>query len=75
MIAEVKPGETIIYKKNPDYWGKDLALQKGLWNFAEVRFDYYRDANAAFEAFKTGQADVAPKAIPTAGPRAMIFRR
>jgi len=48
VIAEVKPGEAIVYRKNPDYWGKDLALQKGLWNFAEVRFDYYRDANSAF---------------------------
>ena len=53
-----RPGETITYAKNPDYWGKDLPLQKGLWNFDEVRFDYYRDANAAFEAFKSGIADV-----------------
>ncbi len=64
VIAEVKPGEAIVYRKNPDYWGKDLALQKGLWNFAEVRFDYYRDANSAFEAFKTGQADVRTEGDP-----------
>ena len=58
VIGEVKPGESIIYKRNADYWGKDLPVARGLWNFATVRFDYYRDANAAFEAFKTGQADV-----------------
>ena len=64
VIGEVKPGEAIIYKKNPSYWGKDLAIGKGLWNFSEVRFDYYRDANAAFEAFKTGQADVRTEGDP-----------
>lgn len=58
VMGTIKAGETISYTKNPDYWGKDLPLQKGLWNFDEVRFDYYRDANAAFEAFKSGIADV-----------------
>ena len=58
VMEEIKAGETIIYRRNPDHWGKDLALQKGLWNFDEVRFDYYLDANAAFEAFKSGLADV-----------------
>jgi peptide/nickel transport system substrate-binding protein len=58
VMAEIKAGESIVYRKNKDYWGKDLALGKGLWNFDEVRFDYYRDANAAFEAFKSGLADV-----------------
>ena len=65
VIAEVKAGEAIIFRKDPDYWGKDLPLQKGLWNFDEVRFDYYRDANAAFEAFKSGLADVRIEGDPT----------
>jgi peptide/nickel transport system substrate-binding protein len=64
VIATVKPGETITYRRNPDYWGNNLALQKGLWNFDEVRFDYYRDANAAFEAFKSGLADIRVEADP-----------
>ena len=58
VIADVKAGESITYRKNPDYWGKDLAIAKGLWNFSEVKIDYYRDANAAFEAFKKGDADI-----------------
>jgi peptide/nickel transport system substrate-binding protein len=57
-IAEVKAGESITYRKNPNYWGKSLPYNRGLWNFDTVRFDYYRDANAAFEAFKKGDADV-----------------
>ena len=65
VIGEIKAGETVIFRKNPDYWGKGLAITRGLWNFDTVRFDYYRDANAAFEAFKTGQADVRIETDPT----------
>ena len=65
LIAEVKAGESIAYRKNPDYWGKSLAINRGLWNFETVRYDYYRDANAAFEAFKKGDADVRTEGDPT----------
>ena len=58
VIGEIKAGESITFKKNPDYWGKNLAFNKGLWNFDTVHFDYYKDANAAFEAFKKGDVDV-----------------
>ena len=58
VIGDTKPGESISFKKNPDYWGKNLAFNKGFWNFDTVRFDYYKDANAAFEAFKKGDVDV-----------------
>lgn len=58
VMDKIKAGETITFKKDPNYWGKDLPISKGLWNFDTVRFDYYRDANAAFEAFKSGLADV-----------------
>lgn len=58
VMDTIKAGETISFRKNPDYWGRNLPISKGLWNFDTVRFDYYRDANAAFEAFKSGLADV-----------------
>lgn len=58
VMDKIKAGETITYRRNPDYWGKNLPLEKGVGNFDSVRFDYYRDANAAFEAFKSGLADV-----------------
>ncbi len=64
MIGEVKPGEFITYKKNPAYWGKDIPYNKGLWNFDTVRFDYYKDSNATFEAFKSGLADVRTEGDP-----------
>ncbi len=58
VIGEIKAGESISFKKNPDYWGANLAFNKGLWNFDTLRFDYFKDANAAFEAFKKGDVDV-----------------
>jgi peptide/nickel transport system substrate-binding protein len=64
VIAEVKPGESILYRKNPDYWGKDIPMSRGLWNFDEVRLDYYRDNNSAFEAFKKGLADIRIESDP-----------
>ncbi len=57
-LAEVKPGQSMTLKRNPDYWGRDLSINRGLWNFDEIRFDYYRDGNAHFEAFKKGLYDV-----------------
>jgi len=57
-MSEVKPDERVTYTKSPTYWGKDLSISKGLWNFETLRFDYYRDTNAAFEALKKGDVDV-----------------
>ena len=56
--AEVDPGKSVTLKRNPNYWGRDLAINRGFWNFDEVRFDYYRDANSHLEAFKRGLYDV-----------------
>jgi peptide/nickel transport system substrate-binding protein len=64
VFGDIKPGEMVSYKKNPDYWGKNLPVNKGLWNFDTFRFDYYRDANAAFEAFKKGDADIRTESDP-----------
>jgi peptide/nickel transport system substrate-binding protein len=48
-------GVFVSYKRNPDWWGKDLAFNKGQWNFDEIRYDYYANPQAIFEAFKAGQ--------------------
>jgi peptide/nickel transport system substrate-binding protein len=58
VVSEVKPGQSITVKRDPDYWGRDLPVNRGMWNFDEIRFDYYRDANAHFEAFKKGLYDL-----------------
>jgi len=56
-IKEVSPGRSITYERVADYWGKDLPVNKGQWNYDEIRFDYYRDQTVAFESFKAGNLD------------------
>ncbi len=56
-VTNVKPGASVTLTRNPYYWGADVPAAKGLWNFNEVRLDFYREANGAFEAFKRGLYD------------------
>ena len=58
VIGRVDPGRSLTLKRNPNYWGRDLSINRGLWNFDEIRYDYYRDANVHFEGFKKGLYDV-----------------
>ena len=53
-VAKVEPGRSIIYKRDPNYWAKDLPVNKGYFNFDTLRFDFYKNAAVAFEAFKAG---------------------
>ncbi|MEL6735252.1 MAG: extracellular solute-binding protein, partial [Pseudomonadota bacterium] len=63
-IGEVVPGQRIVYQRNPNYWGKDLPITQGLWNFDTVQIDYYQNATAHFEAFKKGLFDVFSETSP-----------
>jgi len=65
IVAGVDPGKSVTLKRDPDYWGSARPINRGLWNFAELRFDYYRDANAYFEGFKTGLYDVRSENDPS----------
>jgi peptide/nickel transport system substrate-binding protein len=65
VVERVDPGKSVTFKRDPNYWGRDLPINRGLWNFEEVRFDYYRDTNAYFEAFKAGLYDVRVEQDPT----------
>ena len=56
-IKEVKPGRSIVYERVADFWGKDLALNRGQNNFDEIGFEYYRDSTVALEAFKADRLD------------------
>ncbi|WP_413869746.1 extracellular solute-binding protein [Albidovulum sp.] len=47
-------GARVIYRRNPDYWGRDLALNRGRHNFDRIRIEYFGDYDAAFEGFKGG---------------------
>ncbi|HEY2138281.1 MAG TPA: extracellular solute-binding protein [Xanthobacteraceae bacterium] len=63
-ISQVDPGRSVTLTRDPAYWGRDLAVNTGLWNFDTLRFDYYRDANSQFEAFKKGLFDVRVEVDP-----------
>ncbi len=56
-IAEVDPGRRIVYQRDPDYWGRDLAVKRGRHNIDRLVYDYYRDRDIAWEAFKAGVLD------------------
>jgi microcin C transport system substrate-binding protein len=56
-VKSVSPGRSISFERVEDYWGKDLPVNKGMWNFDEIRFDSYRDITVAFESFKAGNLD------------------
>ena len=56
-IAAVEPGRSITFERVPDYWGRNLAVNRGQNNIGVIRYDYYRDATVAVEAFKAGEFD------------------
>lgn len=57
LIKSINPGSHIEYKRRDDYWAKDLPVNRGRFNFGELRYDYYRDRNIELEALKSGQFD------------------
>lgn len=57
LVTDVRAGERLTLRRDPDYWGRDLPTRRGLFNFDEITIDYYKDAEALFEAFKAGLID------------------
>jgi peptide/nickel transport system substrate-binding protein len=64
-VAKVDPGKSVTFKRDPNYWGRDLPVNRGRFNFDEIRFDYYRDAGSMFEAFKSGLIRLRNEEDPT----------
>ncbi|WP_255329315.1 extracellular solute-binding protein [Paracoccus albicereus] len=58
VVDRVDPGRSVTFRRDPDYWGKDLPVNAGRNNFDTIRYDYFGDSNAMFEAFKAGEVDV-----------------
>ncbi len=63
-VKAVDQGRSITYERVADYWARDLAVNKGQYNFDEIRYDYFRDATVALEAFKAGLVDFRPEPDP-----------
>lgn len=56
-VDSFEPGKWIKYKRAENYWAKDLPVNRGVYNFDTITYDYYRDATVAVEAFKAGEYD------------------
>ncbi|MGE5336757.1 MAG: extracellular solute-binding protein [Gemmatimonadota bacterium] len=57
-IAEAHAGRRIEFRRNPDYWARDLPVRRGFYNFDRVVYRYYQDEAVATEAFKAGEFDL-----------------
>ena len=57
LISQFAPGTYITYKRRDDYWAKDLPVNRGRYNFSELRYEYYRDRNVELENLKSGTFD------------------
>ena len=54
ILDNLDVGQTINYKRNPEYWGENLPINIGRNNFDKIRVEYFADYNSAFEGFKGG---------------------
>jgi peptide/nickel transport system substrate-binding protein len=72
-VVQVEPGERIVYRRNPDYWGKDLPSKVGIDNYDEISVEYFLQENTLFEAFKKGEIDVYPEGSATKWARGYDF--
>jgi microcin C transport system substrate-binding protein len=57
-LFDFRPGAFVSYRRREDYWGKDLPVNRGRFNFDELRFEYYRDRTAELESLKAGAFDL-----------------
>ncbi|MCF6315119.1 MAG: extracellular solute-binding protein [Marinosulfonomonas sp.] len=58
VIDSFEVGRNLVLKRNPDYWGNDIAFRRGTNNFDEIRMEFFGDSSILFEAFKAGEIDV-----------------
>ncbi len=72
-VKSVKPGERIVFERNPDYWGKDIPAKVGFDNYDQISVEYFLQDNTLFEAFKKGVVDIYPDGSPTHWARAYDF--
>jgi peptide/nickel transport system substrate-binding protein len=73
VVSAVDPAKSFTLKRDANYWGRDLPINKGFWNFDEIRFDYYREANSHMEAFKRGLYDLRHELDPARWQTAYDF--
>ncbi len=63
-VGKIDAGRSITFVRDENYWGRDLPVNRGRYNFDEIRFDYFREGSVMFDAFKSGQIDLWPEEDP-----------
>jgi peptide/nickel transport system substrate-binding protein len=63
-VGKIDAGRAITFVRDENYWGRDLQVNRGRYNFDEIRFDYFREGSVMFDAFKSGQIDLWPEEDP-----------
>ena len=58
IVDRVEPNRFISFRRNPNYWGKDLAVNRGFNNFDEIKYEYYRNSEALWSAVKAGEVSI-----------------
>lgn len=64
VVEQVDVNRRVVYRRNPDYWGWHLPINRGRHNFDRIRLEYFADSTAAFEAFKAGAVTYRTEADP-----------
>ncbi len=64
-VSDFKMGQYVVIRRLPDYWAKDLPVNKGRHNFQQIRYDYYKDEMVMLEAFKAGEFDFRSENVAT----------
>ncbi len=60
-LGRVDAGRAVSYVRDPNYWGRDLMVNRGRYNFDMIKFVYYQSDEIAFEGFKSGQYRFRPE--------------
>ncbi|MER8401006.1 extracellular solute-binding protein [Mesorhizobium sp. M0306] len=72
-VAQVVPGQRIVFKRNPAYWGKDVPSKRGFDNYDQITIEYFLNANAKQEAFKKGICAIDEDSDPVKRERDLDF--
>ncbi|MEM7496444.1 MAG: extracellular solute-binding protein [Pseudomonadota bacterium] len=64
VVGEMEAGRSITFRRDPDWWGQGLPINRGLNNFDEVRYEYYRSSDALWQAVTAGAVDMQADSDP-----------
>ncbi len=73
VVGDFEAGRFVEFVKNPDYWGKDLAFNRGRHNLDTIRYEYFADGAVIEEAFRAGEISTFREGNPTRWAEAYDF--